>query len=495
MHIKHHSIKRWASLFVSLLFFICPLFAQHAHILAYGLDVQQEDETYTFHFHTNMTATEGAILFYDSAGIVIGQIALDNIQAGENTYAVALENLPSNNRQPMTWAVELKAEPITDFTIIHTGEQLNRLHAAIDNSPESDYFGCIYLANHVAKNNGSLYVLAPDYTILNKDIDAGQDWEILGRPAVDAEGSVWLADYGDTHSGVYVMQPSSLSAQPFFTGKTGSTGIWKNNGVEVGSSCSGCSVYGTGSNTKLFAMNEDAGTKLKKNSVNMYEIGTEIGNLHTWETNPSLVLNPMYDNTKGNFSLVGTSRGVWMCQHTDADATDKRSLMFLDNIGGRRFVSTNTDNIVSSIGGGIAVSADERQLLMIGDTKTLLLFDITWEGSTPTLTLAQTYKTEYAAFGTLHFDYAGNVIATAGSTYGTSGNDLRLVVISLPTDTNEVIVPAKKALTVVNTKGELTGISSIEQNSKQVRKVMQDGQIYFIRDGIMYNTLGIRIKN
>ena len=59
----------------------------------------------------------------------------------------------------------------------------------------------------------------------------------------------------------------------------------------------------------------------------------------------------------------------------------------------------------------------------------------------------------------MHFDYAGNLVTMAGTSYATydqlgnkisEASDMRLVVFSTPTDNNTTTIPARKRLTVTN---------------------------------------------
>ena len=76
--------------------------------------------------------------------------------------------------------------------------------------------------------------------------------------------------------------------------------------------------------------------------------------------------------------------------------------------------------------------------------------------NTPNLTPAELYTTNYAAISTIHFDYAGNLVVTAGSGYAKEGivNDLRVVIFSQPTDNNTTTIPAPKKQTINSLKGK-----------------------------------------
>ena len=288
------------------------------------------------------------------------------------------------------------------------------------------------------------------------------------RPAVDAEGYIYWADFGDTHSGVWVTNPKTLRTESFFDGTPDNNGLWKSNGVPMGGSCVGTHVYGSGKDTKLYMLNEDAASGIPENGYLVFNIGQADGSiLRKWNKAPSQTVS-LAGNKGANFSIVGTSHGAFICQNRNKNYNNEtaRSLQFYDNSGSCKYNSANKSNIINgSFGGGMAVSADETKLAMVNGDGNILIFDITWNGDTPDLTKNTEYQTNYTAISTMHFDYAGNLIVAAGQMgYASSGfgNDLRLVVFSLPTENNSIIVPAqtkqtfRKTITLLDTKDNST---------------------------------------
>ncbi len=445
-----------------------PVTAIGRAIYAYDLRVVDNgDSSYTFTFKANDNATETELIFYQD-GQEVGSFVMpqrDRAVLGENSYRIEKDALPGEAGAILTWAVRLKTHAIEDFATIFEDTEvvLDRLHAVVDASPESDYMGRIYMENHKT-GAGSIYAYNADYTMYAADFLAGQEeWVSAGRPAVDAEGTVWLADFGDARSGVYVMDPTTLVATPFFDGTQDTNGVWTNaSGVGMGSSSPSCAVWGTGEEAKLFVANEDKyNSDLVAKSYNVYNIGTAAGNVHTWNEAPSQVVT-MTDNQYANFAIAATSHGAFICQNkTNADAAGSRSLMFYDNSGVRQYVSTDTDEITSSPGGGVAVSGDESLLAVSGGNNTIVLYDIAWTGDVPMLTHLATYDCGYAALGSLSFDYAGNLVATAGTAYSES---MRLIVFALPNTANETITPAQKKRTVRKPGGTVTALEQVWVN-------------------------------
>ncbi len=424
-------------------------------IYAYDLNVVDNgDYSYTFSFTTNDEAKLGADIIFYRDGQEIGRKGVVAL-GGTTETTISASELPGEIGDVLTWAVEVSNYPVREFGTIFTSETTyERLHATVDKSPESPYMGRIYMENRTGSGTGYISVYNADYSVHTASTQAGQtEWQSAGRPAVDAEGYVWLTDFGDDHGGVYVMDPATLTATNFFEGGTqAKSGIWKNSdGVEMGSSSSGCFVYGSGVDAKLFLANEDGGTgsTLPYHGYNVYNIGTEQGNLHTWNEAPSLKVE-CEGLGYGNIAIAVTSHGAFVSQNLALATTDYHALKFYDNNGECQYVSSDIAELTASKGAGLAVSPQANRLAVVDGSGDILLFRITWNGDVPTLTQIRKYPTEYGAIGTLNFDYAGNLVATPGSAYSTS---MKLVVYAVPTEdigkpSNTTTTPARKALTL-----------------------------------------------
>ena len=159
-------------------------------------------------------------------------------------------------------------------------------------------------------------------------------------------------------------------------------------------------------------------------------------------------------NTNGN--VWGCSKGVWVSQHRSAgnNNASATSLRFYSWDGHCTYAShlapTFADGtlvIDGSLGSCFALSADEKFLALRGTDKNVMLFDVAWNDSTPTLTYKGDMHNEWAGeFDILqmNWDYAGNLIAS-----GNAG----LAVIAVPKEDNHCITPANHANRIIN--GEL----------------------------------------
>lgn len=478
-------------------------------IMAYNLRMERIENKYHFSFYANSDATEAKLLFYnidddddDINDLLAGELPITVVK-GENKFEFLTHEIPAakDNFTELRWAVQLTGKQNTCFgEVYHSDRVLSRAHAVIDNSPESDFFGRIYVGNRIGIGKGEVYVMNYDYsTILAGDLCGMTQLNSAARPAVDAEGWIYWADFGDTHSGLWVTDPYTLtSTESFFEGTSdNNTGVWKNNGgVIMGGSSCGAHIYGTGKNTKLYLLNEDGtpGSAAANTEYLVYQLGQEDGTIiRKWNTAPTKKVD-ILDDDGANFSIVGTSRGAWVCQNRtlNYNLKDSYSLQFYDNNGERQYCSDEKAIIINgSFGGGMAVSADESQLAMVNGNGNILLFDVAWQGEDPALTLIATYPTNFAAISTMHFDYAGNLVVAGGCFgYANNGmfNDLRVVVFSLPTDSNTVIVPAQKKQTL----HRAISLLDTEDNTALLEQFKDKYEnVYVLRSlrAGMYNTL------
>ncbi len=470
--------------------------AADRRINAYGLSVAADGDNYIFSYTANIDGTEANIIFYQN-GVEKDAVAIAAPKKGLNQATIAKSDIPKGSN---TWAVELKADQVFEFGKLAEGANLKKCHLAIDNSPESDFFGRMYVANRAGSADGGIYVYNQDYTVNTENTLAGQPkWQSMGRPSVGADGTVYIGDWGDAHGGVYVMNPSTLTATCLFEGEQDATGVWTNNGVALGSSTASVGVYGEGANTVLYAMNEDvssAGTTLYKHGVNVYQLGQNDGTiLSKWTVAPTKTF-ALSDNAAEMFVINATSKGAFFsCSRAKPNnAAGARSLQFYNTNGERTYVALpegETADLTGSLGGGCAVSRDEDLLAIVDGDGNILVYSIAWTNDVPALTKVTKYETAFAALGSLCFDYAGNIVVTAGTNYNNSTAN-KLVAYGVPTENNEVIVPAKKALVVEGTN-EITAIEDTFVPTKVV-KFIENGQLFIERDGKVYTITGTVVR-
>ena len=438
-------------------------------IAAYNLDVVADGSNYVFSFDANSNAKAAELVFYANDEEV-GTIPVEVVK-GANVVTVAANMLPGTVGQELTWAIELEGGAIANFGVIASDNSLiesstSRLFNTVNTNPESATFGKIYIMHRAGSSSSAA---APKSGIWEFDYNlAKQNTEVykggvekFGNPnrlSIDREGYLYIADWADGQSGIYIANTADMS-QPFtqfFAGTRESSGAFNNGGVYTGSSTPGCYVYDNGEEVKLYVYNEDAKGTLPANGMAVYNIGQEDGSiLRYWETAPSAVYTLTgQGNTEGN--PWATSHGFFVAQNrtsgnNNASAT---SLKFYANDGTEQMSSASDEYkeiIDGSNGAGFVVSADESTLVLNAGEANFLVFDIAWEGDKPVLTLKYNIKHGIATIRQMNWDYAGNIVCSG---------DQGIYVVTMPKAENVTVVPAKKALTVVVGNGG-TGIEDI----------------------------------
>jgi len=433
-------------------------------IYAYGLNLAEENSNYTFSFKANTDARDAYITFSDVNGAEVGKVPVPNVKEGSNTVTIAATDLPGEVGQMLTWAVTLRGDTIKNIQRLNSFDNFSfsRAFNTVDKNPESDYFGNLYVTDRPSTyvSTNGLYAYSPEWTRINSTIvnkrEDGSYFRSNYRIGIDPEGKVYVPDWGDAYSGVFVADPANLNAgfKTFFMNPDGtfltraSDGLLSNaSGVAVAGSSPSVYIAGTGANTKMYVYNEDLG-----NIVSRYDIGNADGSLKTcWNQAPSFnyPIGSLQANTNGNV-IADEEGNIWVAQTRAAgqNTSTVPSLIYVSK-DGTVLYNSGTDSSISSYltgsgGSGFAISNDGKTLVINDAGGILRFFEIQWNGTKPSLV----YKTQYGGCDAIDgnnyiyemtFDYGGNLVASGA----------KVGIYSMPTDDNENTTPARKALTVV----------------------------------------------
>lgn len=424
------------------------------HICAYDLKVAQIGDSYTFSFYANSNAEKAKIVFYNSEKEEIGSHPITVVK-GNNSITLSTFNLPGDAGQTLSWAVELNGKEITDFALIHSDNSLDmhatsQLFNAVNTNPMSDKFGHIYVLHRGGRKSNAAEAAAAannglwefDHALTKQHNQVYQGGKPFGHPtrmSIDEEGYLYISDWSDAQSGIYIANTADLTQNftQFFAGNRDGNGKFTNNGTATGSSTPGNFIYGEGKDAKLYVYDED----VADNGVLVYNIGQEDGSiLRTWGNAPSATIKRKNSETGGNSAVWATSKGVFVSQHRANYNAAHPSLQFYDNTGNLTYTSSEPSIFDGSNGAGFAVSTDEKTLVLNSgeDSKQFKIFDITWNGTTPTLALRTTYTHGLAAIRQMNWDYAGNLVC--------SGDD-GIHIFTVPTADNITLVPARATIT------------------------------------------------
>ena len=422
-----------------------------ARLSAYDLKLAENttDSTYTFTFTATENAISSAIVFYQD-GKEVGEFAMA-IPAvkGENTVIVKHSELPGYSGTPTTWAVRVSGKPVPGMGLVadHVDSTMLKPYAIVNSHPLTDQFGQLYVMEGTGDNKGvSIYDINMNKLNTTPYISTDAAWNAPKRLAVASDGTLFIAEYSDDHSGVYVMDP----AQPenitqFFVGERDGNGVISNGGVHVGASTASISIYKEGAESKLVVYNEEFGSSLS--NILIYNIGQEDGSIvKTWGAAPSEVYGKgsnLAGLVKKNGQPILTDYGFFVSTlryagGNNSYATSCRYYNFAQECEFSTHYDAYVDYVNGSNDGALALSNDQKYLVLPDDNNQFVIFECAWdEEGKLSVKYVESFVHNLGPVYQLSFDYAGNLIASAAG---------HITRYTMPTADNTIIIPAKTAL-------------------------------------------------
>ena len=479
----------------------------------YAYDLQQEETTsvvnnttvkaYNFTFKTNTAAagTPTVTLFGDGLNdVVIQATATDNTnKSWTATVHAANGEIVAGS---YNWKVTVSADPVKTYTQLNqdgTNFSFYRPYGVVvDQSPESDNFGRVYVSNNyagTARSNtysrattAGIYTFNPELTPLNDkkaySCSVVGDGTISGGSPqdlnIDIEGNLYLADNTPATSGIYLVEPNNeFQATAIFTGtRDNSTGNITNTDGDIISSRAGAvGVYGSGSERKIYTI---SGTGNPYN-VNRYDIGTA----KTWGEAPSWTATTLYDGTikvqvvniNASIEPIKTG-GYWIAQYRGSSSKANPGAFYCNSKNEIEY-SSDADGGVTGVGsrnGALAVCENAGLVAYsLGGKIGIMSYTVNDDN---TITVGDIYQYQLKVLNranALAFDYAGNLYAVTSTTEA-------MEVATIPTDNNICTTPAKSTLLAVFSDGDkLTSIDGINADANAPVEY--------------YNLQGVKVEN
>ena len=462
---------------------------------ALNLKVAKTEFDYIFSFVANQDAPYAALLFYDENKEVVEQIDIEATE-GENKVRVGIDMLPSEAK---TWGITLTGTPVPGMGLVadHVDSTMLKPYAIVNSHPLTDQFGQLYVMEGTGDNKGvSIYDINMNKLNTTPYVSTDAAWNAPKRLAVASDGTLFIAEYSDDHSGVYVMDP----AQPenitqFFVGERDGNGVISNGGVNVGASTAGISIYKEGAESKLVVYNEDFGASL--GNILIYNIGQEDGSIvKTWEGAPSEVYGKSSNlaglvNKNGQPILTDYGFFVSTLRYAGGNnsyATSCRYYNFAEECEFSTHYDVYAPYVNGSNDGALALSNDQKYLVLPDDNNQFVVFECAWdEDGKLSVKYVESFVHNLGSVYQLSFDYAGNLIASA------AGHVARY---TMPTADNTIVIPAKTALadavepetdvenvttTVLDSNAPMYDILGRQVMSNYKGVVIQNGQTFLLK--------------
>ena len=438
-----------------------------ARIFAYGLSYDETEDGYTINFNLNEDATSvNLILNNPETGEAVQTIALGALPKGANQTTISRADLPA---EKLNWSIQAIAGNVTKFTKISDDSPLYQYYApygvAIDKSPESDYFGRIYITNTaagtVSAGNPSqaqtstvgVYVLGADISDITQQGSTAYSGTIswsgetgMGprKAAVASDGRVFLCDASTNNAGIYLMNPETFDISSIFTGATNSNGSLMIGGKYVCGQITAVGIRGEGATTQLYAIDKTASGSSWKKFINVYNIGES----NTWTTAPNESKAASSYVGNDNSSIVPVSTGYWAAQYRGGGSNSPANpcMFYYSDQYQDAVFNTAEPNIIgeSSQNGALAVN-EKEQLIALSVNGGVAVYSYKMKEGIPSVT--EKFRKEITEMGgyvnDFEFDYAGNL-------YAVSNAGERLAVWAMPTSDNSCVTPAKKSLVLNN---------------------------------------------
>ena len=453
---------------------------------AYDLNLEANDGSYKFVFTASTDATAANLVFLNADGTEAGKVAVSVVK-GENAVELTVAQIPGTG--VLNWAVELTGAAIDVATVLTDDSDKYYYYlpqdVEVNNNPESDYFGTIYVAEPYAGASDGASAHSQTQKIGIYVYDAELNLENYAQGYVPSNVTVKAAD---KHNTLHRLVVHPLTSEVVFTQSVGAY-VWAANPANLNAEAVNL-VEGSDiaiANSVCFDENGvmyvfDAATT---GGGTLYKVVDGVAT--------AIVSVPAVVNGRNSLAAdghggvwIGQNRGQWDAYNylthvnaagqidyeVNANSADEIKAMFAENMN-RGHIAYDAQRDVLAIGGG---------------GKVTLLNAVYDENGTPTLTKwteTPMFNSEKPAWNVdgIAFDYAGDLYVVCAS-------NERFYKYALPTATNTCTTPAKKSLTITK---EGTGVENVTTGANTV-KMVRNGQLVIVRGDKTFNALGQEVK-
>ena len=417
-------------------------------IWAFDLKQKPTMTGYQFTFKS-VTNGVGSLILKDEQGEALKSFDLPSVTQGENTFTIPYDDMPQTS-DDLSWEITLAAGAVEQETNLQEiTTNIAKYHywfpqgVAINNNPESEHFGKIYIAQVQGgktemgdSQTEGIYVLdallnAENY---NKDgyipqgvdvktYDQGYQYRVLHRIAIDPVTSgvafvqsktnhLWVADPANLNGNAEnIIAGQDTYASSLCYDADGTLYIF---GYESTNSITKAVIYKKVENHTLqsFATIENWEYLNERNSM------ASDGRGGLW------VVSRQPGNEYGNFFHIN--------QNGDVDfniGTNGKTLT------GKLLKTDMPENMPTNFNRGQLAYDAKRNILAIGGSSKVTLYKVTYSLTTPFLEYWTSTQTLGTNIDGIAFDYAGDLVVLSASTE-------RFYKFAVPTTNNVCTTPA-----------------------------------------------------
>ena len=408
--------------------------ASSLNAFAYNLTMTENDNKAVLGFNLSAPTDNAEIILSSQNDGENKTYNLGALNEGANSYEIDLSKL-SNDKYTWSVSVENKTNLGSDIMLTENSWGASESTAisggvAIDNNPESDNFGTVY----VSTSSKGIFTFTADGTAKN---ETGY-WENHSGDLTNgtvSNGKYYVADNSADKAGIWMLDPVNPAAE-----------------TQVSNNAKSCAVafQNEGANRVMYSASDVISAVASGASgYQLYKYA--IGEKDSWTGNPvwvSAADAKMFGSA--HHSLIAVENGLFISQYRTSSSNYAPAFFFIDNAGKVYNYATDLQSILPGTDkGGMALSKDESLFAIADVDSEIQIFDVTWENGIPKFDYKTTLTTNDGSIRQMAFDYAGNLHCYS--------NKAGYYVHAVPCNSQFTVTPAKASLVI---KG--TGASAIE---------------------------------
>ena len=419
-------------------------------VMPHDLTLLDNGDSYTFSYKTNVYAQSGNLVIFKEDGKTIEKtFALPTPIVKNKTHQITIAKTDLPKRLGMNWGIELTGKSVPKYSYLQeVSDQTreiydfyNMMGVLVDNNPESDYFGKIYIqATLTGKSDGAtaradaqkagLFIYNQWLDELNPTSNVGIQPSLPSGYSIGSSNQFNRLAIDPTTNNITYCYAVSGKPAVFSMDRANLTGT-PTNLLEGQSGITRSVAHCFDADGNLYVMDLPGSGQIFK--IDKDGNKTKFGELTS-------------KYAAVNMALASDGRGgLWVAQNR-GQIDGCYQLVHYNKSGTVDYaVYQGSDHgfTGNSTRGALAYDV-ERQVLAQGRNGSVILFDVTYDASTGVPTLTQ--QSLVASIG--HNNIDGLAFDYAGDLYVVNSGKEKFYKFTIPTNNNTCLVPAKKSLTL-----------------------------------------------